>query len=172
MLLKPTLGREIDAYTAFIFISQHHSVSRSRLPPILDFYPECYAETPSSLTFTSDKITTKHKLINLETDPRYAEILKQLQAKAASQKCSGFDYRKSRENRKNSKHHRSTKTQSALQPGSENHSKTSELLLQQHCPWYAATSLQCSRSQNKCDLQSNVFGYNYYFRKTTRGCSL
>lgn len=78
-----------------LFLLASTTVSaEAELPPILDFYPECYAETPSSLTFTSDKIVTKHKLINLETDPRYAEILKQLQAKAASQNAQALTIEK------------------------------------------------------------------------------
>jgi hypothetical protein len=65
------------------------AVSAESLPPILDYYPECYNKPAQSLQFSS-KLDTKGKLIDLGTDPRFAEVLTQLQMAAAKRNAQAL----------------------------------------------------------------------------------
>lgn len=71
----------------FLFFSA--VVSAEPLPPILDFYPECSSTAPQLLVFSS-KMDTKGELVDLGTDPRFSELLKQLQTEAAAKNAQAL----------------------------------------------------------------------------------
>jgi hypothetical protein len=74
------------SFLAFVATS---AVSAESLPPILDYYPECYSKPVQSLQFSS-KLDTKGKLVDLGTDPRFAEVLTQLQKAAAERNAQAL----------------------------------------------------------------------------------
>jgi hypothetical protein len=65
------------------------AVSAESLPPILDYYPECYTKPAQSLQFDT-KLATKGKLVDLGTDPRFTEILTQVQQAAAERNAQAL----------------------------------------------------------------------------------
>lgn len=66
-----------------LFLLFSTAVSAESLPPILDYYPACFDEPAQSLLFNS-KMDTKGQLVDLGTDPRFSEVLRQLQLEAAA----------------------------------------------------------------------------------------
>src|SRR3990167_595232 len=66
-----------------LFLLFSTAVSAESLPPILDYYPSCFDQPTQSLLFTG-KMDTKGQLVDLGTDPRFSEVLRQLQIEAAA----------------------------------------------------------------------------------------
>lgn len=65
------------------------AVSAESLPPILDYYPDCYNKPAQSLQFNS-KLDTKGKFVDLGTDPGFAGILTQLKRAAAERNAEAL----------------------------------------------------------------------------------
>lgn len=74
---------------SFLALVVTSAVSAESLPPILDYYPECYSEPAQSLQF-SRKLHTKGEQVDLSSDPRFAEILTQLQRTAAERNAQAL----------------------------------------------------------------------------------